>query len=53
VPRGGANTSDHVDILGSTRLNEIVLQVALGVGAEIKDEIASRIKEYAARIQWD
>ena len=28
IPRGGANTSDHVDILGSTALNEIIVKVA-------------------------
>lgn len=34
-PRGGATTSDHIDILGSTGLNEIVLKVAAGRGDEI------------------
>lgn len=51
--RGGANTSDHVDILGSTRLNEIILQVATGVGDEIKENFVSNIREYAKRMQWD
>ncbi|EGO26500.1 hypothetical protein SERLADRAFT_447691 [Serpula lacrymans var. lacrymans S7.9] len=53
IPRGGANTSDHVDILGSTGLNEIILKVATGVGHEIEDNYVSRIREYAQRIQWD
>ncbi|EIN06718.1 Lecithin:cholesterol acyltransferase [Punctularia strigosozonata HHB-11173 SS5] len=53
IPRGGANTSDHVDILGSTRLNEIILKVATGAGSEIKDNFVSRIREYAAKINWD
>lgn len=53
IPRGGANTSDHIDILGSMRLNEIVLQVALGVGHEVEDEFVSKIRDYAARIEWD
>ena len=53
MPRGGANTSDHVDILGSTRLNEIILKVATGAGDEIQDEYVSNIREYAARIEWD
>ncbi|KAF8639548.1 hypothetical protein AX17_001453 [Amanita inopinata Kibby_2008] len=53
IPRGGANTSDHVDILGSTGLNEIILKVATGVGDEIQDEFVSDIREYAKRIQWD
>ncbi|KAF9453994.1 LACT-domain-containing protein [Macrolepiota fuliginosa MF-IS2] len=53
IPRGGANTSDHVDILGSTGLNEIILQVATGVGDEIKDNYVSNIQEYAKKVRWD
>ncbi|KAJ6602138.1 phospholipid:diacylglycerol acyltransferase [Mycena sp. CBHHK59/15] len=53
IPRGGANTSDHVDILGSTGLNEIILKVATGVGAEIGDNIVSDIREYARKMRWD
>ncbi|KAF9049924.1 phospholipid:diacylglycerol acyltransferase [Panaeolus papilionaceus] len=53
IPRGGANTSDHVDILGSTRLNEIILSVAGGAGEEIQDSFVSNITEYVRKIQWD
>lgn len=53
IPRGGANTSDHVDILGSTGLNEIILKVATGVGDEIQDTYVSNIREYAKRVTWD
>ena len=53
IPRGGANTSDHVDILGSMGLNEIILKVATGVGDEIGDRVVSKIGQYAQRIQWD
>ncbi|KAH9973691.1 Lecithin:cholesterol acyltransferase-domain-containing protein [Lactifluus volemus] len=53
LPRGGANTSDHVDILGSNALNEIILKVATGAGEEIHDNYVSRIREYAKRIRWD
>ncbi|KAH9485153.1 Phospholipid:diacylglycerol acyltransferase [Psilocybe cubensis] len=53
IPRGGANTSDHVDVLGSTGLNEIILKVAAGVGAEIQDTFVSNIREYSQKIQWD
>ncbi|KAI0249241.1 Lecithin:cholesterol acyltransferase-domain-containing protein [Lactifluus subvellereus] len=53
LPRGGANTSDHVDILGSNALNEIILKVATGAGGEIRDNYVSRIREYAKRIRWD
>jgi phospholipid:diacylglycerol acyltransferase len=31
-PRGGPTTADHIDILGSTVVNEAVLQVAAGQG---------------------
>jgi phospholipid:diacylglycerol acyltransferase len=53
IPRGGANTSDHVDILGSTSLNELILKVATGVGHEIEDQIVSRIQEFARQVRWD
>lgn len=53
IPRGGANTSDHVDILGSTGLNEIILKVASGVGHEVQENYVSRIREYARKIRWD
>ncbi|KAJ7928488.1 Lecithin:cholesterol acyltransferase-domain-containing protein [Mycena leptocephala] len=53
IPRGGANTSDHVDILGSTGLNEIILKVATGVGDEITDSFVSDIREYARKMHWD
>jgi phospholipid:diacylglycerol acyltransferase len=53
MPRGGANTSDHVDILGSTGLNEILVKVATGVGAEIEDNVVSNIREYSRKIKWD
>lgn len=53
IPRGGANTSDHVDILGSTGLNELILKVATGGADEIQDTFVSNIREYAERMQWD
>ncbi|KAF8813753.1 phospholipid:diacylglycerol acyltransferase [Phlegmacium glaucopus] len=53
IPRGGANTSDHVDVLGSTGLNEIILKVATGVGHEIDDHFVSDIREYSRKIRWD
>lgn len=53
IPRGGANTSDHVDILGSTGLNELILKVATGAGHEIEDRFVSRIREFARRVRWD
>nr|GAT57883.1 phospholipid:diacylglycerol acyltransferase [Mycena chlorophos] len=53
IPRGGATTADHVDILGSTPLNELILKVATGVGYEIQEQFVSNIREYAGRIHWD
>jgi len=53
LPRGGANTSDHIDILGSQTLNEIILKVATGAGGEIRDYYVSQIREYAKKIRWD
>ncbi|KAI0941777.1 hypothetical protein AcW1_003574 [Taiwanofungus camphoratus] len=53
IPRGGGTTSDHVDILGSTALNEIILRVATGAGDQVQDSFVSRIREYTRRIQWD
>lgn len=53
IPRGGANTSDHVDILGSTGLNELILKVVTGAGHEVEDRFVSRIREFAQRVRWD
>ncbi|KAF8518206.1 phospholipid:diacylglycerol acyltransferase [Gautieria morchelliformis] len=53
IPRGGATTGDHVDILGSTGVSEIILKVATGAGDEIQPRYVSRIREYAAQMQWD
>ncbi|OAX43686.1 Lecithin:cholesterol acyltransferase [Rhizopogon vinicolor AM-OR11-026] len=53
IPRGGANTSDHVDILGSRGLNELILKIATGVGHEIENQFVSRIQEFARRVRWD
>ncbi|KAJ7594635.1 Lecithin:cholesterol/phospholipid:diacylglycerol acyltransferase [Mycena floridula] len=53
LPRGGANSSDHVDVLGSHALNELILKVVTGVADEIEDTFVSNIREYARRIQWD
>lgn len=53
IPRGGANTSDHVDILGSTGLNELILRVVTGDGDRIGETYVSNIREYVKRMQWD
>ena len=50
-PRGGPNTGDHVDILGRSSLNDLILRVAAGKGHEIEDKYESRIWEIAERVQ--
>ncbi|KAF1848258.1 Phospholipid:diacylglycerol acyltransferase [Cucurbitaria berberidis CBS 394.84] len=50
-PRGGPNTADHVDILGSASLNDLILQVAGGRGELIEETIHSNIKEYAEKVK--
>jgi phospholipid:diacylglycerol acyltransferase len=53
-PRGGPNTGDHVDILGRSSLNDLILRVVGGHGNEIGDSWTSRIREYAERVKiWD
>ena len=50
--RGGDNTGDHVDILGSTPLNEVILKIASGNGHLVKDNFVSDIREISDRINW-
>jgi len=52
-PRGGANTSDHIDILGSTGLNELLVKVVTGHSHEVEEQIVSNIREYTAKMHWD
>ncbi|EDN08972.1 Phospholipid:diacylglycerol acyltransferase [Histoplasma mississippiense (nom. inval.)] len=50
-PRGGPNTGDHVDILGRSLLNDLVLRVAGGRGDMIEENYVSRIREYSDRVK--
>ena len=50
-PRGGPNTGDHVDILGRSSLNDLILRVAGGKGHLITDTIYSDIESYAAKVK--
>lgn len=50
--RGGPSTGDHVDILGAHDLNEVLLQIATGHGANVSETIYSPIRTYADRIAW-
>ena len=51
APRGGPNTGDHVDILGRSSLNDLILKVAGGKGDTIQDYFVSNIREYAKRVK--
>ncbi|KAK7180911.1 hypothetical protein DPSP01_000618 [Paraphaeosphaeria sporulosa] len=50
-PRGGPNTGDHVDILGRSSLNDLILRVAGGQGEQIEETIHSNIREYADKVK--
>ncbi|KAF2195520.1 LACT-domain-containing protein [Zopfia rhizophila CBS 207.26] len=50
-PRGGPNTGDHVDILGRSSLNDLILKVAGGRGELIEETIHSNIREYADKVK--
>ncbi|GAA6061346.1 hypothetical protein JCM10212_004827 [Sporobolomyces blumeae] len=52
-PRGGPTTADHVDILGSSELNDAILEVVAGRGDNVKEQYHSDIREYAKKIRWD
>jgi len=52
-PRGGPATGQHVDILGNEELIADVLRVACGKGEEVTDRVHSRIREIAARIDFE
>ena len=44
-------TGDHVDILGRSSLNDLVLRVAGGRGDQIEENFVSRIREYADKVK--
>ncbi|CAI5758755.1 unnamed protein product [Candida verbasci] len=48
--RGGAKTAEHVDILGSAELNELVLTVVSGNGDSIQDRFVSNLKEIVNKL---
>lgn len=48
--RGGSRTAEHVDILGSARLNELLLAVAAGEGSDIADEIITGLSNTVANL---
>lgn len=50
--RGGAKTAEHVDILGSTELNEYILKVAAGNGDSIKQRIYTNITKWVKEMNF-
>lgn len=50
-PRGGPNTGDHVDILGRSSLNDLILRVAAGRGDDVSENVVSDIRKYADRVE--
>ena len=42
---------DHVDILGRSSLNDMILRVAGSKGDLIEENIVSNIREYAAKVK--
>ena len=43
--------ADHVDILGRSSLNDLILRVAGGKGDLIEENYVSRIREYSERVK--
>lgn len=48
--RGGSKTADHVDILGSALLNELLLKVASGETDSINDSLVTSLRETVAAL---
>lgn len=48
--RGGAKTADHVDILGSAELNELVLKVVAGEGSSISNNYVSELRDIVQKL---
>lgn len=50
--RGGAKTAEHVDILGSAELNELILKVASGRDDLITERILTNMTEWVASMDF-
>ncbi|GME73053.1 unnamed protein product [Ambrosiozyma monospora] len=50
--RGGAKTAEHVDILGSAVLNELLLKVAAGEGDSIESKYVTKLHELVDQLDW-
>jgi phospholipid:diacylglycerol acyltransferase len=42
---------DHVDILGRSSLNDLILRVAGGKGDQIEDNYVSNIRDYSEKVR--
>lgn len=49
--RGGARTAEHVDILGSAELNELILKVVTGHDELIEDVFHSELKNITSQME--
>ncbi|EME42606.1 hypothetical protein DOTSEDRAFT_73445 [Dothistroma septosporum NZE10] len=50
-PRGGPNTADHVDILGRSSLNDLILRIAGGKGHLVEERVVSNVREYSEKVK--
>lgn len=50
--RGGGVSADHVDILGSSELNEYILKIASGNGHLIKDRRLTNLTQWVEAMPW-
>lgn len=50
--RGGAKTADHVDILGSAELNELILRVVSGQGNTINNTYVSPLRDIVSKLKF-
>lgn len=50
-PRGGPNTGEHVDILGRSSLNDLILKIAGGKGHLVEESVTSNITKMAEKVQ--
>lgn len=45
------HSGDHVDILGRSSLNDLILRVAGGKGDQIEENYVSDIRQYAENVK--
>lgn len=50
--RGGGISADHVDILGSSELNEYILKIVSGNGDMIKDKRITNMTQWVQNMKW-